>query len=208
MKICVFGPGNQPGRFGYDFCERARAAGHEVTAFSHLPHQGHVLIDYNDIAGTVEKFEQVITGQDTQLVLYNATCASYPSWDQAFGRDHKIQQDHWYHAVNVHAVLPHALALCAQRHMPKNSAMIFMGSGMARAFDRDHNTNLAGYAGGKAMQTHLMLSLAHHNTNDMIFSSIFPYFGAEVYDSVLNKIFDHATNIDRTSNGKIFEIYN
>lgn len=42
----------------------------------------------------------------------------------------------------------------------------------------------------------------------MNFSSIFPYLGTEVYDQVLDKIYDHAVSFNSAWNGKIFQVYN
>lgn len=208
MNICVFGGGGQQGKFGYDFCERARSQGHAVTVFSHRAQGDNIVVDYTDIKDVVSKFEAVLVKSPVDLVLYNSTASNYANNVEHFGANHEFVPAGWTQTLMVPVIVPHALAIMAQRHMPGTGAMVFMGSSLARSMDRTDFTALAGYAGGKALQTHLMIALAHNSSNKMTFSSIFPYLGQPSYPSVFDKIYNHLLHITPEWNGRIFEVYN
>jgi NAD(P)-dependent dehydrogenase (short-subunit alcohol dehydrogenase family) len=102
------------------------------------------------------------------------------------------------------------LSIEALKKMSKGSKIIFLTTGMAFNFERTDYTEFAGYAGIKAAQTHLMISLAHHNDRGAIAVSISPHFPYEdqtAYNIVFRKVYDYILEFDQTQNGKIKTIH-
>jgi len=74
---------------------------------------------------------------------------------------------------------------------------------MSWEHQRDYSTWAAGYAGGKAMQNHLMLALAQHNPHGIVFTSVAPHFTTKTYAAIFDKIYNHVTNIRADHNGQV-----
>jgi NAD(P)-dependent dehydrogenase (short-subunit alcohol dehydrogenase family) len=207
MNICVFGGGGKTGHFGPDFCARARSQGHDVTVISHQAHDDCVVADFGQTQSVVNCFQKIATTKSLDLVLYNTTAPSFPDQPTCFDGSHLCQEQGWIDTVRIHAMIPHAVSLCAMQHMPAGSAVVFMTSGLSWEHDRNYATWAAGYAGGKAMQNHLMLALAQHNDHDIVFTSVAPHFVPETYPAIFDKIYDHVMNLDASFNGRIHRVW-
>jgi len=76
MNICVFGGGGPAGRFGPDFCSRARSQGHTVHTISHRDHPNCITANFGNTQDVVDKFQSVAAMVPLDLVLYNTTAAT------------------------------------------------------------------------------------------------------------------------------------
>lgn len=208
MNICVFGGGGSLGRFGPDFCQRATGDGHNVYTISHTDHPASITANFANTADVVHQFESVASKITLDLVIYNTTASGYPDQPNCFAADHEYQEQHWLDSVRIHAAIPHAVALKSMQYMQPGSAMVFMTSGISWEHDRTYSTWAAGYAGGKAMQNHLMLALAQHNNRGMIFTSIAPHFTPQTYPNIFEKIYQHVMTIDQQHNGQVLRFWN
>jgi NAD(P)-dependent dehydrogenase (short-subunit alcohol dehydrogenase family) len=208
MNICVFGGGGEPGRFGPDFCDRARSQGHTVYTISHQAHDHSVVADFECTEDVVAKFTAVASTANLDLVVYNTTAPSYPDQSHCFVAGHEYQEQAWMQTVRIHAAIPHAVGLSALRYMRQGTAVVFMTSGISWEPNRTYSTWAAGYAGGKAMQNHLMLAMAQHNNRGIIFTSISPHFTPQTYPTVFEKIYQHIMAIGPEHNGEICRIWN
>jgi NAD(P)-dependent dehydrogenase (short-subunit alcohol dehydrogenase family) len=203
MNICVFGGGGPPGKFGPDFCSRARSQGHTVHTISHRDHPHSITADFGNTQDVVDKFQSVAAAVPLDLVLYNTTAASWPDQPGCFDGTQHYQEHAWQDTVRIHAGIPHAVSLCAMQYLKPGSGVVFMTSGMSWEHQRDYSTWAAGYAGGKAMQNHLMLALAQHNPHGIVFTSVAPHFTTETYSTIFDKIYNHVTNIRASHNGQV-----
>jgi hypothetical protein len=94
--------------------------------------------------------------------------------------------------------------------MSKASKIVFLTTGLAMDFERTTYTEMAGYAGIKATQVHLMISLAHHNDRGSLVYAISPHFPYEdrpSYDRVFRLVYNNILEFDSTQNGKIKTIH-
>jgi NAD(P)-dependent dehydrogenase (short-subunit alcohol dehydrogenase family) len=214
MNIVVIG-GGKPGKFGNDFCNRARSEGHDVYVISHKDYGTNdpkqIVADFNNVAEFLEKFKNLTNHLDKiDVLLYNSNGHSYP------GRPEELQSTggsslaQWEKALRLHVAIPHALAIEALKKMTKGCGIVFMTSGMSYDLKRTNWTANVGYAGFKGMQNHLMIGLAHHNDKEAIVTCIaphFPYDNAEKYSNVLNIAYEYITNLTEENNGRIRGIW-
>jgi hypothetical protein len=214
MNICVVG-GGTPGKFGYDFVQRARLDGHVVKVLSHRDH-GHndsdsEFANFNNSADVLEKFQNLIKDFDNlDIFLYNSNPGGYPYGASEFQSTTSVNEDAYIHTLKAHVIIPHFLATESLKNMLPGSKIIFMTTGLVMDLRRKMLADMSGYAGGKAWQTQLMLSLAQHNDRKVIVSAISPFFSRdnqEKYRSVVDKIYNYVFEHDFEHNGKIAEFY-
>ena len=214
MNIVVFG-GGEPGKFGNDFCNLAREQGHNVFVLSHKdyatgdPQHGHT--DVSERQYVVEDFNQLTQSIDhIDIFLYNGRMDSYPSYPDHFKSTARISSELWYRNLYSNVILPHVLSIEALKKMSKASKIVFLTTGLATDFERTTYTEMAGYAGIKATQVHLMISLAHHNDRGSLVYAISPHFPYEdrpSYDRVFRLVYNNILEFDSTQNGKIKTIH-
>ena len=212
MNIVVVG-GGEPGKFGNDFCNLAREQGHNVFILSHQDYKNndpqHLHTDYTERQFVVDTFNQLVSGIDNiDIFIYNGPGEGYPSGPDYFKSTAKINSLKWHMNLYVTVILPHVLSIEALKKMSKGSKIVFLTTSMS--LDRDDYTDMAGYAGMKAAQTHLMVSLAHHNDKEAIVSSVAPHFPYEdrpAYLKIFNKVYDYILTFDESKNGCIEPIH-
>lgn len=222
MKICVIGGNGEVGRFGRDFCDLARADGHEVYVLSHDGHMPtdpplipfddkHVFAKFGNSSKVyVKAFNDLLKDVDKlDIMLYNSNSWSYPSEIDQFQSTSSFIENGWEHAIRIHAAIPHALSLAALHKMDSTSKVVFVTSGLSFTLDRDYCTEEAGYAGCKGAQNQLMIALAHHNDKGVTFTSFAPdfsYHNPKYYQETLGKVYNHVMTVGPEMNGKIVEI--
>ena len=214
MNIVVFG-GGEPGKFGNDFCNLAREQGNNVFILSHkdyatgdLQHAHTNIIERQYVVEDFNRLTQLIDHID--IFLYNGRMDGYPGKPENFTSTARVNSAGWYHNLYLNVILPHVLSIEALKKMSKGSKIVFLTTGMATDFERTTYTEMAGYAGIKATQAHLMISLAHHNDRGALVCSISPHFPYEdrpTYDRVCRSVYDNILGFDSTQNGKIKTIH-
>lgn len=219
MNICVIGGGGSKGRFGRDFCDRARDQGHNVYVLSHRDHNHNdprqLWASFDDLDNVLTRFVQLIEPIDhIDIFIYSSTSdvGSFPHLSRHFKSTTKVDYANgWHNTIDIHATIPHLLCVAALNKMSDTSKLVFMVSGLAMHFDRDDWTETVGYAAGKAAQIFLMLAFSAHNDCNAISTAISPHFdytNPDHYGIIFNKVYDHILNMDRMQNGKIKNFYN
>jgi len=214
MNIVVFG-GGQPGKFGNDFCNLARKDGHDVFVLSHKDYNAcsprHIHTNVSERQYVVEDFNRLTQSIDhIDIFLYNGRMDGYPGKPENFTSTARVSSDMWYNNLYSNVILPHVLSIEALKKMSKDSKIVFLTTGMATDFERTTYTEMAGYAGIKATQIHLMIALANHNDRDAIVCSISPHFPYEnrlAYLDILKKVYNNILEFDYTQNGKVKTIH-
>lgn len=215
MNICVIGGGGPTGKFGRDFCDRARAEGHNVYVLSHQDyHQGdpkQVWANFDNVNLVIDTFKQLTADIDCiDIFVYNSNpqpCR--PSLERDFKSNSKIAETQWNDTITKHATIPHLLCIEALKKMSTNSKIVFLISGLAIDYDRVDNVETVGYATGKAAQVFLMMAFAHCNDRGAIATAIAPHFDyddVETYKSTFNSAYQYITDIDQKQNGKILRL--
>jgi NAD(P)-dependent dehydrogenase (short-subunit alcohol dehydrogenase family) len=218
MNICVIGGGRAKGRFGRDFCDRARVEGHNVYVLSHkdynLNDPRHLWADFNNHNDVVAKFAQLIESIDhIDIFIYNTTSdsGSFPHLDRHFqSTTNGDLAQGWHDTVDLHAVIPHMLCVAALNKMSATSKLVFMVTGLAMYFNRTEWNEQVGYASGKAAQIFLMLAFSTFNDRKAISTAISPHFdytNPVNYEIVFNKAYDHILDMNQNQNGKIKSLY-
>ena len=214
MNIVVIG-GGSPGKFGNDFCNRARSEGHDVYVISHRDYGTNdpkqIVADFNNVDEFLVKFKNLTTHLDKiDVLLYNTNGYSYPGIPEQLQSTSSVSFEQWEQSLKLHVVIPHSLALESLKKMTKGCSIVFMTSGMSYDLKRTTWTDKVGYAGFKGMQNHLMIGLAYHNDKEAIVTCIAPYFpyeDKEKYSNVLNNTYEYITTLTEESNGKIRGIF-
>ena len=214
MNIVVFG-GGEPGKFGNDFCNLAREQGHNVFILSHRDYATgdpqHAHADCDNRQSVVEAFNRLTQSIDCiDIFVYNGRMDGYPGQPQNFTSNAIVNTQAWNTNLYITVILAHVLSVEALKKMSAGSKLVFLTTGMAMKFDRDDYTQMAGYAGIKAAQTHLMIALAHHNDRGAIACSVSPHFQYDdrpKYEVVFRKVYDYILGFDQTQNGKIKTIH-
>lgn len=214
MNIVVFG-GGEPGKFGNDFCNLAREQGHNVFILSHKDYARgdpqHIHTNIEERQYVVEDFNRLVQSIDhIDIFLYNGHMDGYPSYPNHFRSTTRVSSEGWYYNLYLNVILPHVLSIEALKKMSKGSKIVFLTTGLATDFERTAYTEMAGYAGIKATQLHLMISLAHHNDRQALACAISPHFPYEdqpLYLRVCRSVYDFILGFDSTQNGKIKVIH-
>jgi len=210
MNIVVIG-GGTPGRFGNDFCVRARNEGHDVYIMSHIDHgtndPKHKVANFNSPDIFLQQYKQLIENLDTiDILLYNSTGGSgifATSQLQSIGRYEGVG---WEDALKLHVIIPHLTILESLKKMSKGSGIVFMTSDQSYNLKKTQLTSFVGYSGFKGMQNHLMIGLAYNNDKEAIATSVsahFPYENKKEYAEIFNNIYEYITTLTEESNGKI-----
>jgi NAD(P)-dependent dehydrogenase (short-subunit alcohol dehydrogenase family) len=210
MNIVVIG-GGQPGKFGNDFANQAKEEGHNVLILSHRDYgtndPTHAWADFSERQSVVDQFRLLTADLDRiDIFLYNTAYASYPSDPSLFKSTANVSTVGWISNLYVNVLLPHVLSVEALKKMGRGSKLVFMTTRMALQFNRTEYTDMAGYAGTKATQTHLMLALAYHNDRGAIATSIsphFPYDNKEEYRKTFEKTYEYILTFDQNAIVKI-----
>lgn len=215
MNIVVFGGGNV-GKFGSDFCIRARTEGHNVIIFSHKDNgtndNKQYVINYYDMEETEKVVKQVIDKLDTiDLVLFNQSGSPYPS-GEAFEMypDYKEYQ----YTLNTHVIIIHLFLFLSRNKLAKTCKVINMTSNMmVDLFTKTPFPPPVGYGAGKAWATHTVQAYATNRKNHVIYFTITPSMnynsklGKESYLSWFSNIYKFIINSTDEYNGKIFTAY-
>jgi len=214
MNIVVIG-GGSPGKFGNDFCNRARSEGHDVYVISHKDYgtndPKHVVADFSNEDNVKQTFLNLTKDlEKIDLFLYNSNACHYPGRPDELQSTAIISKTKWVEALTMHVVIPHILAIASLKKMTTGSGIVFMTSGMSYDLKRKEWTSNVGYAGLKGVQNHLMIGLAHDNDKGAIATCVsphFPYDNAENYNMVFNHVYNYITTLTEESNGKIRGIW-
>jgi len=214
MNVVIVGGGTK-GKFGNDLVNRLRDEGHDVYILSHRnnrtndPKQSSV--NFSNYQSVLDEFENLINHLDTiDLLLYNSNGHTYLSNKQSFTSTASFNLEAWNNSLSVAVTVPYNLIVKALAKMNENSKIFYMATGLAINFDRTEYTEYAGYAGGKALMTHLMLGFAHHNDKGAIVSILSPHFdynNKEQYNNVFERIHNYIMNITKEQNGKIVQFH-
>lgn len=215
MNICIIGGGGPKGKFGRDLSDMLKAEGHNVFILSHKDYGSndpqHMFADFSDANNVVSAFNGLTENiNEIDILLYNSNANSYPGQPRDYTSTSTVNIEKWQETINIHCIIPHAIALAALKKMNPGSCIIFMTTGLSYDLKRSQWFEYAGYAGGKAIQNHLMLGLAHHNDRGVFCSSIsshFPSNEPERYGRIFKKIKNHILEIGSDDNGKIKEIW-
>jgi NAD(P)-dependent dehydrogenase (short-subunit alcohol dehydrogenase family) len=219
MNICVIGGGGTKGKFGRDFCDCARAQGHNVYVLSHKDYNQNdprqLWADFKNIDNVVTRFTQLIESIDhIDIFIYNTTSdsGSFPHLDRHFKSTNKFDcVKGWHNTIDLHAVIPHMLCVTALNKMSATSKLVFMVSGLAMYFDRPEWNDAAGYSSGKAAQIFLMLGFSSYNDRGAISTAVSPHFdytNPAHYEIIFNRVYDHILDMNQDQNGKIKSFYN
>jgi hypothetical protein len=214
MNIVVIG-GGKPGKFGNDFCNRARSEGHDVYVISHKDYgtndPKHIVADFSSEVSIKQSFLSLTKDlEKIDLFLYNSNAHHYPGRPDELQSTATISKEKWVEALTMHVVIPHVLAIESLKKMTAGCGIVFMTSGMSYDLKRKEWTSNVGYAGLKGMQNHLMIGLAHNNDKGAIATCVsphFPYDNAENYSMVFNHVYNYITTLTEESNGKIRGIW-
>jgi len=210
MNICVIGGGGAVGKFGRDFCDRARQDGHNVYVLSHRPsaenNSQHTWANFDVVTDVVTAFEQLTADLDhIDIFVYNSKPRQeFPGQPEDFVSNSRGNPWLWHKTIDGHAVLPHLLSIAALKKMSDRSKLVFLVSGLATNFDRDYYTQLVGYSTGKAAQAFLMLAFANHNDRGAISTAVSPHFdNPDTYKNIFDNTYRYILTIDHEQNGKI-----
>lgn len=215
MNIVVFGGGNV-GKFGNDFCLRARSEGHNVIIFSHKSNgtndKQQYVINYYDMEETEKIIKQVVDELDTiDLVLFNQTGSTYPS-GEAFqmAPDYKEYQ----YTLNSHATIIHLFFFLCQNKLTDTCKVINMASNMMiELFEKMPYAPPVGYGAGKAWATHTIQAYATNRKNNITYFTISPSMnydseeGKNRYPTWFNSLYELIFNSTDECNGKILTAY-
>jgi NAD(P)-dependent dehydrogenase (short-subunit alcohol dehydrogenase family) len=207
MNIVVIG-GGEPGKFGNDFCLRARSEGHIVYILSHKDYNNqdpyHHYTDFKQSDLVVDAFRQLTRGIDNiDLFVFNTSSGTYPNLETDFKSTSSVNIDRYNLGIYYSVALPHILCIEAFKKMSKGSRFVFLSSKMGMEFRRTHYTEMAGYAGAKAFQIHLMMSLSHHNNVGAIGTTVcphFPYNEPHNYPVVFEKVYNYILTFNKNAN--------
>jgi hypothetical protein len=210
MNIVVIG-GGTPGKFGNDFCNRAKSEGHDVYIMSHIDHgtndPKHIVANFNSPDIFLHYYKKLIQNLDTiDILLYNSNGGGGifdASQLQSIGRYEGVD---WEIGLKTHVIIPHMIILESLKKMSKGSGIVFMTTDQSYNLSKTQNTSFVGYAGFKGIQNHLMIGLAYNNDKEAIATSVsthFPYENKKEYDIMFDKIYNYITTLTDKSNGKI-----
>lgn len=217
MNICVIGGGGPKGKFGRDFCDRARAEGHNVYVLSHKDHnQGdvrHAWADFGNVESVVDAFTQLVADIDCiDIFVYNSNpVPQRPSLDTDYKSTSTVTSEMWYNTITGQAIIPHRLCIEALKKMSANSKLVFLVSGLAIPYNEHNYTNLVGYSTGKAIQIFMMKAFAEHNDRGAIASAVSPHFdykNVDRYQTTVDNVYRYILDINQSENGKIKNFYN
>jgi NAD(P)-dependent dehydrogenase (short-subunit alcohol dehydrogenase family) len=216
MNICVIGGGGPKGKFGRDFCDRARDEGHNVYVLSHTDHNQddpqQVWANFNSVESVVDTFAQVTSDIDhIDIFVYNSNPRpSRPGLAIDYKSTSTIPSEMWYNTVTGHAIIPHRLCIEALKKMSATSKLVFLVSGLAIPENEHNYTNLVGYSSGKAIQIFMMKAFAEHNDRGAIATAVSPHFdynNVDRYNTTLDNVYKHILDIDHSQNGKMKNFY-
>lgn len=211
MNIVVFG-GGSVGKFGHDFCLRARSEGHKVIIFSHKLNDTNDLdqhvINYRDLDQCMEILNRACNKLDKiDIVLYNQTGNNYPGKS---GLYEKPNITLYTEAFNSLIVVPHLFISTYKDKFHKDTKIVNMTTNIAIEYEKnEHAGTLVGYAGGKAWSTHMIQGYARCIDSKAVFFTISPSMNynaddaKESYPIWFNSLYSLIINADKKVNGKI-----
>ena len=210
MNIVVIG-GGKAGKFGNDFCVRARNDGHDVYIVSHVDHgtndPKHIVADFNNPNNFIHSYKQLTDHlEKIDILLYNSNGGGGVFDSIHLTSNGRCIQFDWEVGLKLHVIIPHAVILEALKKMSKGSSIVFMTTEQSYNLKKTRHTSSVGYAGFKGIQNHLMIGLAHNNDKEAIATSVsthFPYENKKMYDILFDKIYNYITTLTDKSNGKI-----
>ena len=215
MNIVVIGGGGSTGKFGRDFCDRARNEGHSVYVISHKDYSTgdakQISADFTDPASVVNAFNTVIRGVDhLDIMLYNSSAGGYPIQAVDYKSTSTVSIQQHYLNYNLYVLYPHLLSIESLKKMDVSSKIIFLTTGLTTSWmwedeSKDFN-RLAGYIGGKSFQNHFMIGLATHNDKGVTVTSLSPHFDYQNIDSYnrsLTLTYNRIMNILPRDNGRL-----
>ena len=207
MNIVVIG-GGEPGKFGNDFCNRARSEGHRVFILSHKNYHNqdplHHYADFTNPDVVVDAFNKLTKNIDQiDLFVFNTNGYGGPGFPSDFKSTASINIDSYNTGIYYTVILPHLLTVEAFKKMSTGSRFAFLSTRMALEYKRTMYTEMAAYAGTKAYQIHLMIALSHHNDKGAIGTTVcphFPYDEPDNYKKVFDMTYTYILNFEKNAN--------
>jgi nucleoside-diphosphate-sugar epimerase len=211
MNIIVFG-GGTVGKFGHDFCLRARSEGHKVIIFSHKLNgtndtDQHV-IEYTNLDQINEVLNNTCSNlEKIDLVLFNQVGGSYPCNSDVY-KEPNLNM--YLNTLNSLVTVPHLFISKFNNKFHKDTKILNMTTNLAMEYDKNnHISGLVGYAGSKSWSTHLIQGYARHDLKNGIYFTISPsmnYDSEEIkqtYNIWFDSLYNLILNADEKFNGKI-----
>ena len=207
MNIVVIG-GGEPGKFGNDFCKRARSEGHTVFILSHRDYHNqdplHHHADFTKPDAVVDAFNKLTENIDQiDLFVFNTNKGGGPGHLSDFKSTASINIDSYNTGIYYTVILPHLLTIEAFKKMSTGSRFVFLSTRMALEYKRTMYTEMAAYAGTKAYQIHLMIALSNHNDKGVIGTTVcphFPYDEPDNYKKVFDMTYTYILNFKKNAN--------
>lgn len=213
-NIVIFGAG-VPNKFGYDFVEKSRIEGHNVTVFSHTDHglnnPQNIVIDYSNYNECDKKFDDFILNnkQPIDIIFFNHTGGYYPS----FVKDPyaKPNLELYSSTLNTQVVIPHLFISKTINLMSDKSKTVFStnSSGMSLNY-RMGTEKLVGFVGANTWKINMMFGYANAREKNITYCCISPsinYENPEIFkrykEQDFNLLYNFIHNYDDSFNGKI-----
>lgn len=214
MNIVVIG-GGEPGKFGNDFCKRARSEGHTVFILSHKDYNNqdplHHHADFTNPDAVVDAFNKLTVNIDQiDLFVFNTSGPGGPNNPVDFKSTSVIDIRGYNNGIYYNVILPHLLVIESFKKMSVGSKFVFLSTRMALEYKRTSYTEMAAYAGTKAYQIHLMIALSHHNDKGVIGTTVcphFPYDKPEDYKKVFDMTYTYILNFEKNANVEFISIW-
>lgn len=217
LNIVIFGAGI-PGQFGYDFVQKVRGEGHNVTVFSHKEHidkhPQNIAIQYGNYEECEKIFDKFLldNSSDIDLLIFNQSGGIYPVFNNNDGYRSPNLREYQY-TLNSQVVIPHLFIGKTINKMKDGSKTIFFcnTSGLTQEDRfREGTSTLVGYVGANAWKVNMMYGYAKSRTKNITYCCLTPSIqyhtteGKERYKNQdFNILYNWVFSVDDTANGKI-----
>jgi len=216
LNIVIFGAGI-PGQFGYDFVQKVRGEGHNVTVFSHKEHVDkhpqNITIEYGDYQSCEKTFDQFLIDNNSEIdfLIFNQSGGVYPFFIRDGYEKPNLQQ--YQYTLNSQVVIPHLFISKTINKMKDGSKTIFFCNTSGLTLEdrfRMGTDVLVGYVGANAWKVNMMYGYAKARTKNITYCCMAPSIryhtpeGVERYKNQdFNLLYNWVFSVDDTSNGKI-----
>ena len=210
MNVVIVGGGQ---KFGRAIAEEFRKNNNQIFILSHRDYEAdenHVFADFHNIYDVAYKLNFLTRNINHIDILLYASNHDYGPHFTEYNRNSLIGniQDYWQKSFHIAVTVPHILAVTALTKMTETSRIVFITSLMSLDLDRTNYKTAASYAGCKAAQNHLMITLSALNDSKAIVYSIathLPEDNEEVYNNIKLQVYNQLLKIDRQDSGKIIK---
>lgn len=213
MNIVIIGGGNN---FGKEISKKFKYCGDNVYILSHINYynsdERHTFADFSDIFDIKKKLTLLLKDVDHIDILLYASNFDYGPHTNDYKKDAVIDrvQEYWQKTFNITVIVPHIISVTLMEKMSNSSKIVFMTSSMSLDMERTEYKSAASYAGCKAAQNHLMISLAALNDSNSIVYSIATHLPKDdivAYNLIKDRIFEELITFNENNSGKIINIF-